>query len=94
VRELLPRGLPMGVNSRENHEEGILYFEKGDTLVIYSDGLIDAVPELRIDNRKLADRIGSEDSAREVLDELAALVPEDLAIPDDITILVVRFRGA
>ena len=46
VKELLPRGLPMGVPGPKIYQEGTVELEKGDIMVLYSDGLIDARPEL------------------------------------------------
>ncbi|MEJ2199686.1 MAG: PAS domain S-box protein, partial [Desulfuromonadaceae bacterium] len=49
VEELLPRGLPLGVPSPEGYREGSVNLSRGDALVLYSDGLIDALPELSLD---------------------------------------------
>jgi serine phosphatase RsbU (regulator of sigma subunit) len=90
VEELLPRGLPLGVSSEEKYQEGGCVFEEGDALVLYSDGLIDAQSELVIDNSALAARLEGAASAREMVDKIAAIVPPETPLPDDLTILVIR----
>lgn len=90
VEELMPRGLPLGVPSSELYKEGELTFARGDTLVLYSDGLIDARPELGLTNRVLAGRIEGTGSAREMMGLLLALPALEGHPPDDLTVLVIR----
>jgi len=90
VEELPTRGLPLGVFSDEGYQEGTVTFEDGDALVLYSDGLIDALPELALDNRALAGRLDGSASARDMVERLVALVPPEAPLPDDMTVLVVR----
>jgi serine phosphatase RsbU (regulator of sigma subunit) len=90
VEELHTRGLPLGVFSKDGFQEGTVTFEDGDALVLYSDGLIDALPELTLDNRALAGQLDGSASAREMVDRLIALVPPEAPLPDDMTVLVVR----
>jgi len=90
VEELSPRGLPLGVMAKEQYQEGILTFGPGDALVLYSDGLIDARPELALDNHILAGHLGGATSAREMLAILLALPNLEGSPPDDLTVLVIR----
>jgi serine phosphatase RsbU (regulator of sigma subunit) len=92
VEELPIRGLPLGVFSGDGYQEGTFTFEDGDALVLYSDGLIDALPDLASDHRMLAGRLEGAASAGEMVDRLIALVPPELPLPDDMTVLVVRCR--
>jgi phosphoserine phosphatase RsbU/P len=94
VEELLPRGLPLGVPSRERYEEGAVTFAAGDTLVLYSDGLIDAQPDPPPDRHELAARIAGASSAREMVDILTAIPSLTGPPPDDLTVLVVRCMEA
>lgn len=57
VESFLPRGLPLGAPGPKNYREGTVILEKGDILVLYSDGLIDARPELALDNQLLAEQL-------------------------------------
>jgi len=93
VDDLLPRGLPLGVSSEEKYQEGGCVFEEGDALVLYSDGLIDALLEIGINNGTLAAQLEGARSAREMVDRIAAMVGPDTPLPDDLTVLVLRKCG-
>jgi serine phosphatase RsbU (regulator of sigma subunit) len=90
VEELGPRGLPMGVTAKEQYQEGMLTFGQGDALVLYSDGLIDARPELALNNRILASHLDGATSAQEMLALLLALPALEGPPSDDLTVLVIR----
>jgi serine phosphatase RsbU (regulator of sigma subunit) len=92
TEELLPRGLPLGVSNEECYEEGAVTFGEGDALVLYSDGLIDALPEQEIENETLAAQLEGASSAEEMVDRLAAMVPPGTPRPDDLTVVVVRCK--
>ena len=89
----MPRGLPLGVQDQDFFQEGSISFEKGDTLVIYSDGLIDARPELALNKQSLADQLAGAASAQEMVGRLIGLTELQGPLPDDITVLVVRCAG-
>ena len=94
VETLSPRGLPMGVQDGEVYQEGSVLFEKGDVMVLYSDGLIDANPHLALTHQILAEQIsGGQESAVEIVDRLIGLTLQPDPQPDDITVLVVRYTG-
>jgi PAS domain S-box-containing protein len=93
VRGLLPRGLPLGVAGHKRYREGVVTLEIGDTLVLYSDGLIDARPELDLNNRQLAKLLKGASSAREMLERLIGLTEQQGALPDDVTVLVAHCIG-
>lgn len=90
VEELSTRGLPLGVFSTEGYQEGTVTFGAGDALVLYSDGLIDALPEQVLDHGTLAGQLAGATSAGEMVDRLVALVPPEVPLPDDMTVMVVR----
>lgn len=92
VRDLTPRGLPLGVPGEKSYQEGSVTFAPGDTLVLYSDGLIDARPELGLNDRLLAGELQGAASAGEMLERLIALGGEGQR-PDDLTVLVVHCTG-
>ncbi len=93
LEELSPRGLPLGVQGTNLFIEGAADLEPEDTLVLYSDGLIDARPELGLTNQTLADQLHGLSSAQEMVDRLIALTEQVGPLPDDITVLVVRCMG-
>lgn len=90
VEELIPRGLPLGVTAKEEYQEGTLTFGPGDALVLFSDGLIDARPELAHDNWTLARHLDGATSAGDMLARLLALPALEGPPPDDLTVLVIR----
>ncbi len=87
--ELVPGGPPLGVPNMEPYQEGTLAFAKGDTLVMYTDGLIDARPELALTGRILAEHVDSA-SARNIMHALLALPELEGPPSDDLTVLVIR----
>ncbi len=93
VETLTPRGLPLGVLGQKTFEEGTVSLGTGDTLVLYSDGLIDARPDLELDSRKLAGLLDDAMSAREMVGQLIGLTELDEPLPDDVTVLVARCTG-
>ncbi len=90
VETLGPRGLPLGVPGQKIYQEGKIHFKKDDILVIYSDGLLDARPELQMNSVTLADHMSGLSSAAEIVDLLVGLTEIRSPRPDDITVLVVR----
>ena len=93
VVTLIPRGLPLGVQGGEVYQEGAVRFEKGDVLVLYSDGVIDAAPQLSLTNQILAEQMTGRESAQDVVARLIALTGKPDPQPDDITVLVARCTG-
>jgi PAS domain S-box-containing protein len=93
VEELVPRGLPLGVPALKVYQEGTILFAEGDTLVIYSDGLVDARQELALDSQTLARHLDGAASAQEMVGRLMELTEQEGPLPDDVTVLVVRCTG-
>jgi serine phosphatase RsbU (regulator of sigma subunit) len=88
---LQPWGLPLGVLSTERYSEGLITMGPGDQLVIYSDGLSEARPELFRDRATLASHLTSADAAGETAQRLVDLATASgNQIPDDLTVVVVR----
>jgi len=93
VEELAPRGLPLWVPGDKECQEGTLQFAVGDTLVLYSDGLIDARPELELTRNRLAEQVAGSGTAREMVDRLVDLTRQQGPQPDDVTVLVAHCTG-
>lgn len=90
IEELRPWGLPLGVLSEEQYAEGTVTFGPGDLLVVYSDGLTDARPELR-DKQALGALLEQGRTASEIAEMLAGRASERGGpLPDDLTIVALR----
>jgi sigma-B regulation protein RsbU (phosphoserine phosphatase) len=90
IESLLPWGLPIGVESNERYREGRVTLEHGDLLVIYSDGLTGARPDLFRDQATLAAEIPRDEHAAATAQRLVELATETGPLPDDLTVVAVR----
>jgi serine phosphatase RsbU (regulator of sigma subunit) len=90
IESLQPWGLPIGVVSSEIYREGSVTLQQGDLLVIYSDGLIEARPDLFRDRLTLAEQIHADQPASVTAQRLVELATEAGPLPDDLTVVVVR----
>src|SRR5215212_921126 len=96
AEELRARGMPLGLMSGMSYEEGEVSLGEGDTILFYSDGLVEAhnskgemfgFPRLRA---RVAEH-GEESSLGVFLmEELYSFVGEGWEQEDDITLLTVR----
>ena len=90
VEELRHIGLPLGVLSDEVYQEGAVILGPGDMVIVYSDGLTEAHPDLLADRSVLATMIDATASAAAIADQLVALGRAAGALTDDLTIAVLR----
>lgn len=90
VEELLPRGLPLGLTFGDDYRQGTITFAHGDTLVVYSDGLIDALPDLAVNPRGLTALVKENNSAQEVVDQIVSAATHAGHLTDDLTIVALR----
>ena len=90
LESLLPFGLPIGVLSSEKYTEGSVTLHPGDVLVIYSDGLSEARPELFRDQNTVAAQIIPEETASTTAQRLVDLATSNGPLPDDLTVVVLR----
>lgn len=90
VEELMPRGLPLGVLIDETYENGMVQFGQGDALVLYSDGLVDAHPDLVLKPPELSAHLDGATSADEMVRRLVELTTSASPYPDDLTVVVLR----
>jgi CheY-like chemotaxis protein len=87
--ELLPtRGLPVGILPDEEYQQGAILFAPGDALILYSDGLLDARPDLPLDATVLAAELDGATTAAAMVARLIALGEAGGALPDDLTVVV------
>ena len=94
-KKIWPEYFEAVLSGKKKYELRLDDFEikEGDTLVLFSDGLIDARPELEINNQMLADRLEEATSAEEMVGRLVELTVQQGPLPDDVTVLVARCTG-
>ncbi len=92
AESLEPRGLPVGMLPDAAYEEGSVTLEPGDVLTLYSDGVIDANPDLDLDRAAVA-RIAGHGDAESICDRLIETVAPGEHLPDDLTLLVLTCTG-
>jgi serine phosphatase RsbU (regulator of sigma subunit) len=92
IGELSTWALPLGVSSDEEFPEGSVKLEHGEVLVIYSDGLTDAQPDLLGSRSRLAAHVAGATDAVEIVDRFVDRATAAGPLPDDLTIVALRRR--
>ncbi len=92
VEPLRQHGVPLGVLPNATYPAGTITLQPGDTLVIYSDGLPDARPELRLDPVGVGAQIEELPTAQAKLERLVSLVSDIQTRPDDLTLVLLHRR--
>jgi serine phosphatase RsbU (regulator of sigma subunit) len=92
VEALEPRGLPLGIQAEEAYQTGSVCLAPGDVMVVYSDGFLDARPDVLLTPDRAAAELRGAASALEIVDRLVALATPDGPLPDDLTLVVLRCR--
>ncbi len=88
---LQQRSVPIGIMPETNYLESQTTMDPGDILVVYSDGLPDARPDLSLDDpRQVAAQCGNEGNIHQTLDRLVRLSSGQGPRPDDLTLVLVR----
>jgi len=96
IEELDSRGVPLGAFFDQDYQEATMEFRPGDTLVVYSDGLIEVQGDR--DAAEIRDRGQAE--LRQALDIEAVLgrligaARDAPSLPDDVTLMMLRCIGA
>ena len=98
IEKLGAGGLPFGIETDEKYECGTTRLETGDLLVIYTDGVVDAVnsEEVQFGEERWCEKVASvkpSESAAATLSQLAAYLDSFVGSArqhDDITCLIAR----
>jgi sigma-B regulation protein RsbU (phosphoserine phosphatase) len=90
LEALGPRGLPLGAWPAAPYQEGTIALGRGDALVLYTDGLVDQLGTAPIGPREIASALADAADAGSVVQRLTSLVADDRALPDDMTVVVLR----
>jgi phosphoserine phosphatase RsbU/P len=88
VEKLAPGWVPLGIRSEGAYQEGTVSFEGGDALVLYSDGLVEARPDARLNVATIAGQLDGAASARDMVNRLVDLAGPAQRQRDDLTVLV------
>jgi len=93
AQELLPlRSAPIGMFPDTQYVSGRVTMNPGDSLVVFSDGLLDLRPDLATKEVQLPGDVRRAGSAQEMVDILARGA-RDRALADDVTVLALRCLG-
>jgi steroid delta-isomerase-like uncharacterized protein len=96
TQELRARGMPLGMMPEMSYEEKVATLREGDSVLFYSDGLVEAhdphyemfgFPRLR---RLVAEHDEERLLVEFLIDELSSFVGEDWEQEDDITLVTLR----
>lgn len=90
LEELKTGGLPLGMFPDQSYQSGITTLNAGDLLLVFSDGLVEALPDAGMDHRRVADMVRDVSAADDVVDRLVGLATAGGAPADDITVLALR----
>ncbi len=91
-QETLPvRCAPIGLLPDSTLAAGMINLGHGDTLVVFSDGLLDLRPDLATKDIKLPFEARRAESVQSMVETLAAGA-RDRELPDDVTVLALRRR--
>ncbi len=93
IEELKCDSTPLGIVPDQSYQQRELDFAPGDTLVLFSDGLLDARPDLDLNNNLFAASLIGASNAASMVDRLIALLDLKGVPPDDLTVLVLRCQG-
>lgn len=94
VEELKSGGLPLGLFPDQTYQAGITTLQPGDVLVVFSDGLTDAIPDGGSDRLRVAEYLAGLTGAQEIVDQLVRYATLTGAPPDDVTVLALSCRAS
>ncbi|MBX0328125.1 response regulator [Oscillochloris sp. ZM17-4] len=87
VETLSPRGVPLGVPSREPYAQGEVQLNPGDALILFSDGLLDTWPALADNHLILAELLSDDVQAPAMVERILALPALVGSVIDDLTVV-------
>lgn len=87
VESLGPRGVPLGVPSREPYAQGEVQLHPGDALILFSDGLLDTWPALADNHLILSELLSDDVEAPAMVERILALPALVGSVIDDLTVV-------
>jgi serine phosphatase RsbU (regulator of sigma subunit) len=92
IEPLVKGGIPMGILDQQVYRTGTFVFEPDDTLLLFSDGVVELLPEVAQNLQILHPLMEGARGAKAILDRMLQIVPLDEALADDITVLALSCR--
>jgi hypothetical protein len=83
-------GLPIGVSIDGGWTEQEMDLAPGDTLVMFSDGLLDLYDDPDASLQRIAELVRSSSTARQVVDRVVSRAGEVELLDDDVTVVAIR----
>jgi phosphoserine phosphatase RsbU/P len=93
VERLESSGPPVGVGFHEPDQENVIALRPGDSLVVYSDGLVEVRPDAPLDPDAVADELRAAPSAAAMVERSLQLAAPAGPPADDLTVVVLRCRA-
>jgi len=93
VERLEVVGPPLGLAVHEPDRENMITLHPGDSLVVYSDGLVDVRPDAPLDPEAVADELRAAPSAAAMVERSLQLAAPSGPPADDLTVVVLRCLG-
>jgi phosphoserine phosphatase RsbU/P len=87
------RSLPLGLADPHDTTEGRTRIDPGDTLLVFSDGLLDAYPDRQVTINDAVGLISGASTAREMADRLIHFATTDGTAEDDLTFIIIHREG-
>jgi len=85
------RGAPIGMFPEPEFKIGVANLKPGDTLLVFSDGLLDLRPDMAVKDVLLPADVRRADTAQDLVD-LLTQGAKDRELADDVTVLALRRR--
>jgi diguanylate cyclase (GGDEF)-like protein len=88
---LEPRGYPLGLYDLTTYKAGDILLEPGDTLILFSDGILDVFPQSFYQGpAAVVSELRPDQSATEMLDHIFSNIETATSPPDDLTVLILQ----
>ena len=84
------RSMPLGMPFHDGFREGRLCLRAGDALILYTDGLLEALPEQEVSLPTLGSLLVGANTAATMLERLVDAAATNAPAIDDLTVVVVR----
>ncbi|NJM65532.1 MAG: SpoIIE family protein phosphatase [Acaryochloris sp. RU_4_1] len=81
-------GIPLGILPQQTYKTGTFHFQPQDALLLFSDGILELLPDANQNPQIFASLLQGVTGAREIVDRILSILPQDQELGDDLTILI------